>query len=136
MLESIKKLREYAKSEDVFYQDILDYADAIEREVSERYMLRPVDADGVPIHAGDYVTSERGGIIGKKAGVVATVYLVGYSVDPCCLHHVKPRTVENVLRDFGVDAAHELNANPNATISEATIAKYVAEISELLGGDA
>lgn len=60
-LEPINKLREYGRS--VFStgqqeQVINALADEIEREIAERFMELPVDADGVPIRMGDELTEE------------------------------------------------------------------------------
>lgn len=48
----------------------------------------------------------------------------------------KPRTLEEVLYEFGIVAARELNADPDGYgISDKTIAKCASEIRELLDGD-
>ena len=54
MMESIDKLREYghdccARIDDAIHE----LADRIERELAERYVALPLDADGVPINKGD-----------------------------------------------------------------------------------
>lgn len=36
--------------------------------------------------------------------------------------------IEAILRDYGIECAHDLNADPDATISEGTIKKYVAKL--------
>lgn len=151
MLESIKKLRVHVatRSMDLHDKDVkvngktvLDALDAIEDELSEKYMLLPLDVDGVPIRMGDKLEHTSGSWTFTADSLEIDqwgtyVRQNGQARVQCTYcHHAKPRTVENVLRDFGVDAAHELNANPDATISESTIAKYVAELCELLGYDA
>lgn len=88
----------------------------IEREIAERYMELPVDADGVPIHMGDSLVarertaSYRGTVVGIEIGNAEN--LVGldgyegyrrYSFNQC--RHVRPRTIEDVLEEF----AHEWN---------------------------
>jgi len=135
-LESIEKLRtaarNMAKGRNLEHHEdcnlLLIIADEIEREISEKYLELPVDADGVPIHVGDCMSSVGGSIYGKVTGISACVYIDGELVNGIQLSHVKSRTVEDVLRDFGVNAAHDLNADPDATIRESTIAKYASEL--------
>jgi len=77
-------------------------ADEIEAEIAKRFMELPVDADGVPIKPGDMVGSE----ISKRKRVwmvsssAFAVYgdLSGYN--PKAFTHVKPRTLEDVMREF------------------------------------
>ena len=134
-LESIEKLREYAKSEDVFYQDVLDCADAIEREITERYMPLPLDNDGVPIHIGNML--EWCGIAVKAAGINDdTVWFEPYSSDQkwkaiwanTC-HHVKPDQVSDLLNSFLRE--YDTSNRPGEEI----IAEYAVMLRELLGGD-
>ena len=63
-LESIEKLREfigdYFVNSGQAYLQGLAIAGSIEREIAERYMLLPADADGVPIHVGDVLDPPKG----------------------------------------------------------------------------
>ena len=123
-------------------------ADDIENEIADNYMRLPVDADNVPIHVGDVLECNANGYEGTF-----TVFAIGndtvvgnhdiewirdnlgkwFHVASYC-HHVKPRTLEDVLNEFGIAAARELNADPDGYgISDKTIAKCVSEIRELLG---
>ena len=56
-LESIDKLRKFVDDQFVIsgqaYLQGMAIASSIEAEISERYMLLPVDADGEPIKPGD-----------------------------------------------------------------------------------
>jgi len=106
-MESTDKLREYghdccARVDDAIH----DYCDEIEREIAERYMLLPVDADGVPIRVGDELTAA--GLYGKVK-VCALQYdgkwrvqdkTAGCWRDCAKLCHVKPRTIEDVLDEM------------------------------------
>lgn len=106
--------------------------DEIEREIAERYMEYPVDADGVPVHVGDKMQYHGGepftvcavapGVIhtwaAVKLGERSTTY--HYMPDQCT--HYKPRTIEDVLQDAGV--------------SVAAIEDVAAEIRELVEVDA
>lgn len=81
--------------------------DAIEREVEERYIKRPVDADSMTISPNDTMVDSNG-----KPFIVASIELLANGV--WCLHeygnlciefatkcrHHKPSTVEDLLRDF------------------------------------
>ena len=109
--------------------------DEIEREVAERYMLLPCDADGVPIHVGDEMTYH--GDIFKVCAVApakiyrwATVKLgepqVTYSYNPKECKHYKPRTLEDVLREL-IDDVREADGYDNSYINIAA-----AEIRELM----
>ena len=130
--------------------------DEIEAEIAERYMELPVDANGVPIHMGDTVEGELVFDDATAKGTVTTYHIhdndepdtVYIKVD--CgngtwtikelrikrCHHVKLRTLEDVLNEFGIAAARELNADPDGYgISDKTIAECVLEIRELLDGE-
>lgn len=120
-------------------------ADALEAEVAERYMKLPVDADGVPIHVGDEMetfdcqpqdysrftvvgyTSELPGGKGKLMVVDDDVCAEWYG---CTIHHVKPRTIEDVLRD----CCNEWNEHLGNDWESGVYAKYADEIRELMGG--
>ena len=104
-------------------------ANEIEREIAERYMELPVDADGVPIHVGDVL--ERGYVVDYVAPnwCLATGRGAMYA-DMC--HHVKPRTLEDVLNDFAVEAADVDERDKEEW--EPLLAKYEREIRELIGG--
>ena len=113
----------------------------IEAEIAERYQLLPVDADGVPIHCGDRMRLDN--------GHEGDVWLIGVfdimMSDHTCFdwaksHHVKPRTVEDVLEDFLADYDDWDDGNTLGCDREKMRAehfeKYADEIRELLGGDA
>ena len=146
-MDGMKRLREYAEklrgitAYSVIGDDLMEMADAIEREVKEltdeRDLLKtqweagvdfdqrleacadnredvtlfgvdytplPVDADGVPIHVGDWITGKWD----AKAKVVAITSedVYWWEPDGChwChayeVHHHRAPTVEDVLREF------------------------------------
>ena len=85
----------------------LEYIDAIQAEVDERYMPLPVDAEGVPIRIGDEIEDEdcRRYVI-QSIGEDGFVYvydehknLMGLDAGSGLLRHVGMRTVEDVLGD-------------------------------------
>ena len=158
-MESIENLRELLKGcgcSDQCYSCGINYhgsiADEIEAEIAERYMLLPVDADGVPIRVGDAV-AERPyrPNLGEKHGEVACLLFNsdGWSVSdrdpfgqwwhPATLMHVNPRTIEDVLADFArdVNVSHSdfISADGEKAYLLAAINETADEIRELLGGD-
>lgn len=100
----------------------LDILDEIEREIAERYVELPVDADGVPWHIGDMVEGH-----GKVHSLDLnchgwSFFGVENAIDPAIHRHAKPRTIVDVLRDAGV--------------SVAAVSDVAAEILELMEVDA
>ena len=103
------------------------YIDEIEREIAERYMELPVDADGVPIRVGDEV------FIDPVSKTVYEVEAVGdgfvvfdgmfeRSSNDC--RHVTPRTIEDVLRD----CCNEWNEHCGGDWEQGVYAKYADEL--------
>jgi len=102
--------------------DLLAMCDKVEREIAERFMELPVDADGVPVRVGD-----------KLRGVYETFEVCAVSehyayweqgrhwdrANEC--HHVGPRTLEDVLWDY--------------RCAEITREEAAAEIRELMAND-
>ena len=125
---------------------IADIADEIQAEIDERFMLLPVDADGVPIHVGDKMEYEYPNDDDKPF----TILGVNNDGDvfhcpedkrlvPTCislangLRHVKPRTLEDVLIDamqFGFSSKAGENVSEKAH-------EFASEIRKLLkeGGE-
>lgn len=134
-MESIEKLRELAV--DVNTTEIIDHLDVvgkfmlrtdwldswhkafdaacdeIEREIAERYMELPLDADGMPVRIGDLVTnpffegSREVRSLTKEQG--NPDWHLGVDEGKVTAHtcrHAKPRTVEDVLEGF----AHNYNS--------------------------
>ena len=143
-MESIEKLRKMDDDELIAFgngQYGKDYrhghiADEIEAEIAEKYMLLPVDADGVPIKPRDNVDTGMGdkGPVGHleywypNSWVAVIEYKPGQFTryDPLAIRHVKPRTVEDVLHDMLYEAA-DACADGNTKIEDC-IAKYAAEL--------
>ena len=135
-------LREYghdccARIDDAIH----DYCDEIEREIAERYMELPVDADGVPIKPRDNVDTGMGdkGPVGHleywypNSWVAVIEYKPGQFTryDPLAIRHVKPRTVEDVLRD----CCNEWNQHCGEDWEQGVYAKYAAELRMRDGDD-
>jgi hypothetical protein len=156
-MKSIDKLREYVDKQQDEYNNhnvsfvwqLITIADEIEVEIERDYMKLPADADGVPIHVGDRLECYANGYEGTF-----TVFAIGndtvvgnhdiewimdnpskwFHVASFC-RHVKPRTLEDVLRDVWKEALdyakNDMWRNP-----EEVFAERADEIRELLGGDA
>ena len=145
MMESIEKLRELLKGcgcSDNCYSCSINFhgsiADEIEREIAERYMQLPFDADGVPIHVHDWIEVDD-----KKHRVeaIATNAVYWWEEDGChwtssymiCRHH-NPRTIEDVLTDFANEVARQ--GHQIGLIGHELTMSYAAEIRELMEVDA
>ena len=154
-LESLDKLREELgrRGEStgamglylVDYEAAMQIAAQVEHEIDSRYMLLPVDADGVPIHVGDYLQ------LGETRGeAVALTYCpsngklpwewqcdTGDWYNTAFAHHVKPRTLESIL----CDALADVSCMGDGIVrhfepDEPYVVELADEIRELLGGDA
>ncbi len=135
-IKALEELREWSRLGPMVCQDLLDIADEIEREIAERFMELPVDADGVPIRVGDELETAHGGkvIVEYVGECEVRVYRDGehYRVSQdeyaYTCRHVKPRTIEDILALFltavGDDDPHYYDEQ---------IAEYADEIRELLG---
>lgn len=142
-MKSVDKLREKIRLDvnnpwSDLKGDLLALVDGVEREIAERYMELPVDADGVPIHYGERMRLDN--------GHEGDVWLIGafdiMMSDHTCFdwaksHHVKPRTLENVLEEY-YDKRGWDEADNHALEAESLTSRYAAEIRELMSkvGDA
>ena len=109
--------------------DVRRMADAIEREIAERYVELPLDADGVPIHELDTLYDRDG----KEFVVTTLVMDGGWTVKswgkpgrPQNYRHAKPRTIVDVLADFAAEVEQGRN-----TIE--TAKRYADELREMMG---
>lgn len=135
-MESIEKLRDSAKIGGRSW--LINHADEIEREIAEKYIALPLDADGVPIRVGDVIqfVNEQGGT-GAKVEVCAisehyAYYGEGkhfYKADMC--RHVKERTIEDVLADFLAD----IEDPERDELETWVIEKYADELRGMMGGE-
>lgn len=161
-MESIRHLRnvlikgrKYRFNSGAEFYEAMDKAiEGIEREISERYMELPTDADGTPIRLGDVMDGVgmydtlrdvTGEVIEVSFNAtdsnecVASVALQVWSDDgkswrriyidqyaDVYRHHVKPRTIEDVLEEF----AHEWNDTHHDDMP-ALKAKYADELRSM-----
>ena len=154
MMESIEKLREFVGKE-LYEKERIGHGDYshlhvliedVKREITEKYMLLPVDADGVPIHVGDeLMTSEYSkrftctGYSYQTEGYEKPHWSIAYRYDDYdgttefvslrSCRHVNPRTIEDVLKAFFHDA---LDADAYCTVHiDDVIAKYADELRQM-----
>ena len=141
-MESIERLRSYSgvhwEPWDASRERLNESLDEIEQEIAERYIELPVDAEGVPIRVGDVV--EFGEY--RNKGIVKAVnerMVIAMFIDDTCTNyakhgllwdadscrHVKPRTLEDVLREF----ADEVQRCCDTTD---TITEYADEIRGMM----
>lgn len=131
-------------------RSLVDYVAQLEAEAKrtdDGWIRLPVDADGEPIHIGDNLESDehagkrfpcRGLSVEVSDSGLRWTVCISYdsysgtseytSASRC--HHVKERTVEDVLFDFVADCFETESLNMN------NLDKYAAEIRDLMGGDA
>ena len=144
-IKALDRLVEFV-SEDALLAEMIE---AVEREISERFVELPIDADGVLIHVGDVVQGlgDAGPVqhveLWDDGWVVVFEFAPGqftrYSGD--AVRHYKPRTVEDVLEDFvrnGVEPISRENREVDLSdvafcIDKGEMRKYAAEIRELMG---
>ena len=109
--------------------------DEIEREVADRYMELPLDADGVPIRVGDTM-AWRDGTRHTVTAVAPNAFTweeddgQHMSVPAHLWYHAKPRTLEDVLEEFAskvLSSGHQWGLD-----AEKTVEDYADEIRELL----
>lgn len=137
-MKALDKLRN-AKCEGLPCITCQTLADEIEREIAEQYMAHPLDWYAECVSIGDTLQHNENTYLvntliwdGKNwyaSDVIASSDWV--PVRRCV--HVKPRTIEDVLRDVLND---EMTKSLFEEVREQYIAKYADEIRELMEGDA
>lgn len=158
-MEGIEKLREWINDEHRVHCgiDIRTYegelvthekralnaiADEIEREIVEKHMELPVDADGVPIHVGDEVMYGLGQAMHYVFAVSENaawlnnschpplVFLQEFASEQC--RHVKLDPVKELLEEF----VHEYcTGNELPDYGNRVYADYAAKIREAVNAD-
>lgn len=156
-LEKLRGLRDEAASKMVdnprwVCMRAEEIADEIEAEITERFCEIPCDASGELCKCGDEIhltdEDERLMVCGYTVGKDGFVSLYcsklkdGRRWFPTVMtyasevEHVKPRTVDDVLREFA-ERYLDYEGMPSAGrrgVSEALMDEYAAELRELLGG--
>ena len=131
-IKALEKLRELATGTHSYISNgrVLEFVNEIEQEIAERYIELPVDADGVPIHIGDELFNKNKPTDTYKVTAIADNGYLRIYHDTAHIHssqcrHVKPRTIEDVLREF----ADEVERCCDTTD---TIAEYAEEIRGMM----
>lgn len=113
----------------VYPDEVLTYVDEIERELEERYIEGPIDADGVTIAPSDNMIDQKGEqfVVSSIELLASGEWLVygngklGNEFAKLCHHH-KPQTVEDVLREFVFDACGD------STPEEAVVKRFAERL--------
>ena len=154
-IKSLEKLRKL-KGDVVDYRWGVDFDRAIDElvaEIEREWMRVPVDADGVPIRPREEVSTGMGdnGPIGHleywypNHWVAVIEYKPGQFTryDPAAIRHIKPRTLEDVLRECVMQSMtvdRVVDGIPVLGIDETMFGDWIAEnkdeLRELLRGDA
>ena len=156
-MESIEKLREFIGDQFVSsgqaYLHGMAIAGSIEREIAERYMLLPVDADGVPIHVGDLIEYRCIEGTSRLHAQGVYVYREGRCEGKKCVmnerlgiwfpelcYHVKPDPLKELLHDACMNATRicceqGVGMNVHVEIDETGLAEYAERIRELMEVD-
>lgn len=107
--------------------------DEIEREIAEKYIELPVDADGVPIHVGDEM--ENGEYRGKVTdmswdGHFWHVYHGSIAIAPCDYTHIKPDKLKERVRKF-IHDRRGLNLKDPQEKADRMLDEFCADIREM-----
>lgn len=139
MLKAVEAMRSFAPlgiGRDQFNEAL----DAIEREISERYTLLPVDANGESICVGDELHDS---ISNSCVSVIAVGNGCAFYCDDNAnfrkvftsnCRHVKQRTIEDVLIDFAAKI-HEPQVGSYELRAEEYAPKYAEELRSILKGE-
>lgn len=114
-------------------------ADEIQTEIDSRFMELPVDVNNEPVHIGDEMEHRSKHETLDVIAVGKDSFFTGHWADNYvrCIevsaewHHIKPRTLEDVLHD----CCNEWNQHLGKDWEQGVYAKYADEIRELIGGD-
>ena len=136
MIESLEQLRneiQILSGNNIDTDELAMIADAIEREVDERYIERPVDADGTTISPSDNMVDSNGEqLLVSSIELLASGEWLVYgngklgSVYAKLCHHYKPPTVEDILMAFADHVYNE--AMKFERVSDEAIAEYAAKL--------
>lgn len=113
---------------------MIEFTDEQQQWIDSHYLLLPVDADGVPIRVGDKIEhrGHTGDVWLFGANEIMCTDRVCYPIGEC--HIVKPRTLEDVLLEFGnrvCNSGHQWGLDAADVVPQ-----FADEIRELIGGDA
>lgn len=128
-------IKRYWESWEVERGRLLKFCDEIEREIAETRIPLPLDMDGVPIRLHDKMEAEDGMTLPVKSIHFTSEdwddgswWVNEARFDPKELRHAKPRTIEDVLQEFGDWYAH----TKGGCDEDGIIAEYADELRELI----
>lgn len=108
---------------------VLNAYDGLERDVEERYLRLPEDADGVPWHIGDVIEG-HGELHCMSINCNGWTFTSSTAIDPSIHRHAKPDKLRELLQDM----IHEYGCTD--ALTETIAGKYADEIRDLMGGEA
>lgn len=156
-IKSLDKLREFVEEDNL----LMEMIDAVEKEIAEKYIALPLDSEGVPIHPGDTlkycsrdIIDVRGENLGNEEGCEEVLF-IAFDGDGECIalesdgwsdlsffsdhddmnfvHATKPRSVEDVLREFADEVVR--HGYPIELLVPGITNRYADEIRELMSTD-
>ena len=141
-MESIKKLRDFAFKikgsclTGINYVLIMDACNKIEREIVEKYMELPVDADGVPIHVGDELEAPlmNDRLCVEYVGESWVIGTNGVTHDSLNTRHIKSDPVKELLKELISKAytVEEVDSAPHPVVDDSDIDEIAAKIREII----
>lgn len=142
MIESIEKLREFVDDQFVYsgqaYLQGMAIAGSIEREIAERYIELPCDADGVPIHPGNRVELDGKGGEVWLVGTTDVMCNDGMSYRAVAVNHAKPDPLKELLSELA-NEVWEASCTCQTTWSDSGLdgieERYAERIRELMEVD-
>ena len=136
-LDNLRKLASDFQS-DVYKRDEADYvleiADEIEREISERYVLLPCDADGEPwtLETERFIddTGRKVKFSGLQVDREGRWKILSICVwhDPSLCRHVKPDPLKELLEELVSEARDDSR--------DFSVEPWCDAVRDLMGGDA
>lgn len=163
-IKALDVLRELATGSHSYISNrrVLESVNEIEQEIVEKYIALPLDSEGVPIHPGDTlkycsedIIDARGENLGNVEGCEEVLFLAFDGYGECIalesegwrdlqftsdhsdmnfVHAAKPRTIEDVLREFA-ERYLDYEGMPSAGrrgVSEALMDEYADEIRGMM----
>lgn len=106
----------------------LDAYEGLERDVEERYMKLPEDADGVPWHIGDVIEG-HGELRCMSINCNGWTFASSTAIDPSIHRHAKPDKLRNRVKLFGNEASR--HGHQYGLVSDELIDELCADIREL-----
>lgn len=149
-IKALEKLREHIRRENLggindrgaFYREGMELVDEIEAEIAESYMPLPAGEDGEILEIGDELECQGKSVLlnslswdGKNWYATETIASSGWLPVRMC-KHVKPRTLEDVLREMLDREGDGIGLREFNRDFDAFVEHFADEIRAMFGGDA